>query len=247
MNSGGRQRLIAPAMSNRIASVLALALCFSGGICGAAGDWSDKQFADWTEADALALLSSSPWVKSVQVPLPPELTPQQRRDGGAAGGGKGSGLSALEGDLLHGIREKPGVQFAKGSPRVETLEIRWESALPVRVAELKARDLSAPNWEGEYYAISVRNVHALGANFPKPAVLQRLSSLGGGNNTKILPARVAVLPQGSGKFTVLYLFSRAIQFPATCTEVFFSARIGSIDLNEKFDLTRMRHLGKLDL
>ena len=38
------------------------------------------------------------------------------------------------------------------------MSIRWESAFPVRAAELKAREVGAPDWEGDAYVLAVYDV-----------------------------------------------------------------------------------------
>jgi hypothetical protein len=57
--------------------------------------WNTKPVAQWDEQDAKQILAASPWVKQAVPVLLPPLTPEQRREAGATGGGKGAGLKAL--------------------------------------------------------------------------------------------------------------------------------------------------------
>ena len=110
--------------------------------------WTNKPIPQWNEEDARQILTSSPWVKNVIPVQLADLTAQQRREGGATGGGKGTGFSALDGGVFSPDKDGPKSNAPKLS--AGRLALRWESAIPVRAAELKAGEVGAPDWEGDY-------------------------------------------------------------------------------------------------
>ncbi len=90
------------------------------------------------------------------------LTKFQREDGGnfAAQGGGNKGVG-MEDFSLVGQRGAAAPRYGQGPEgprRPDKLLVRWESALPVRAAEIKANELDAPELEGEDYAIAVYGV-----------------------------------------------------------------------------------------
>ena len=88
-------------------------------------DWKNKQFPEWTEDDAKDLLKDSPWVKTVAATL---VKPS----------GKDVQVSTPIGRRKH--REKSDTPVP-ANVKPPMLTLRWESALPVREAELKARNV----------------------------------------------------------------------------------------------------------
>ena len=74
------------------------------------------------------------------------------RCGGMGGPGGGSGYP--RGGRRGGTNDGAGTDYNEPP----ALKLRWESAFPVRAAELKARDTSAPTLNADYYAIAVYGV-----------------------------------------------------------------------------------------
>ena len=131
--------------------------------------WKNKQFPEWTEDDAKELLKDSPWVKTVAATLvKPSAKEVQVSGPFGRHGGKGRGAS----DTAAAAGAKPPM-----------LTLRWESALPVREAELKARDVTAPTLDDEdHYAIAVYGIprgmlkddsKVMAENLKRQAVLKR--------------------------------------------------------------------------
>jgi hypothetical protein len=129
--------------------------------------WKGKQFPEWTEDDAKEVMTDSPWAKTV---TPTQATsPDQdnrtasggsRRRGGIGVGGIGIGLPGMGG--IGQRVNQPGAQSDKtntspatASVQLPKLTVRWESALPMREAELKAREAGAPTVDEDHYAIAV--------------------------------------------------------------------------------------------
>src|ERR1700744_2745827 len=104
--------------------------------------WMSKPIQQWDEEDAKQVLTNSPWVKYARPALLPQLTEDQRRQGGQMGGGKGVGLRGVGGDGVFAPAQSAQPGKAKpGSSHEDVLTVRWESAFPIRVAVLKAKEI----------------------------------------------------------------------------------------------------------
>lgn len=125
--------------------------------------WWTKPLREWNETDAKQMLASSPWVAKatpVELPLRNE---SEMRSSGLMGTGQSVGMGALTASALTGVAaSQPSQRRAK--PRGLEVEVRWESALPVRAAELKSREEILPEWDGPMYAIAVYDVPGLDGN-----------------------------------------------------------------------------------
>jgi hypothetical protein len=128
-----------------------------------AGDeaWRDKRVAEWSEEDARRVLDDSPWAKTV-TPVSNGTNNGQRRNGGM---GRGGGLGGIQiGIPGIGMGRRGGMgrgyptDTGSGAAPVRSLTLRWESALPVREAELKVRETNAPTVDEGHYAIAVYGV-----------------------------------------------------------------------------------------
>jgi hypothetical protein len=165
--------------------------------------WLSKPIAQWDAEDAKQVLTNSPWVKYARPAVLPELTEAQRREGGQMGGGKGVGLQGISGGGVFAPTPNPQAGKARAaSGYAGALTVRWESALPVRVAELKAREIGAPDWDGDFYAIAVYDVPGL----------------------KV----VDVLPRANGLAIVVYLFPRSDEITTDDKRIRFTAQIAKL-------------------
>lgn len=226
-------------------------LIFSAALLAASGpsgsSWTSKPMQQWSQEDAKQVLADSPWIKRV---VPVELPPRNEaavRSSGQMGGGQGIGVEMLSPSALTGIGSN-----GQGRPRKRAkphaLEIRWESALPVRAAELKAQEDEPPDWQGSLYAIAIYDVaglenssKALIKNFAKTAYLKR-------NGKKDLkPLRVELLPQEGGLTTILYLFPRTEEITSEDKRIEFAAVLGRLSLAQYFYTEEMQFQGKLEL
>jgi hypothetical protein len=130
------------------------------------------------------------------------------------------------------------------------LTLRWESAMPVREAELKARDVNAPTLEDEdHYAIAVYgvpvtmingNTKSLEDNCKKNASLKRE------DKKDIKPSSVQVLRREDGP-VVVFLFPRAKEITRDDRRIEFDAQINKLALTESFYLEDMTFQGKTEL
>src|ERR1700736_6064150 len=195
--------------------------------------WRIKPIPQWNEEDARQVLADSPWAKTFNATLLPELTPEQRRAGGATGGGKGVGLKGLAGINLTGIgrqAERP----AKSAGR-EMVMVRWESASPVRAAELKAHETGAPDLEGDDYAIAVYEVPGLKADQKSlPGELKKIAFLKRERKKDVKPSRVQIFPQAGELVIVVYLFPRSVEITKEDKRIGFVAQIGRLYVAQDF-------------
>src|SRR5579872_4081074 len=131
----------------------------------AAEPWISKPTAQWNEDDAKQVLTASPWVKVVTAGIARPLSEDELRAGGEMGEHHGVGYDGVEGnkpqnaklpptlkDMLITGKNQPPTRF---KPGIATVQLRWESALPVRLAELKAHEVEPPTLDGEGYKIAV--------------------------------------------------------------------------------------------
>ncbi len=217
--------------------------------------WANKEIAAWSPSDAAELLRSSPWVRAIKPALLPGLSADQRRAGGdmrAEGGGKsaGLGLSDLTG---FGTRDRQAERTdlqANGIPRV--IVARWESAMPVRAAEIRVKDENAPDVDGEDYAIAVYDVPLKGAMFNLDlrvlaADLKQNAYLRQEGKKDLRPSRVVVRQDGSAIATIVYFFPRSPHYTVDDKRVLFSALVGRLFLAQYFFPSEMQFQGKLEL
>jgi hypothetical protein len=217
-------------------------------LIGADPSWTAKPVSQWDEEDAKQVLTNSPWVKYARPALLPQLTEAQRREGGQMGGGKGVGLQGIREGGVFGVAPdpQPGRVKARSGP-ADALAVRWESAFPVRVAELKAKEIGAPDWEGEFYAIAVYDVTGLKATSNEVSILKKTAALKRDGKKDIKPERVAVLQRANGLAVVLYLFPRSEEITNNDQRIRLTAQIAGLYLERDFDIAEMTFQGKLQL
>ncbi len=128
------------------------------------------------------------------------------------------------------------------------VEVRWESALPVRAAEFKAREEDLPEWDGSVYAIAVYDVPGLSVNQKSlPKWLSKEAYLKRDGKKDLKPLSVNLLPQEGGLTTVVYLFPRSDEITVEDKRVEFTAVFGRLALAQYFYPAQMRFYGKLEL
>ena len=225
--------------------------------------WRSKQIAEWSVEDATQVLFDSPWAKT----FTPTLTAAQesgRKPGGIGRelGGVGRDAIGLAVPGIPGIsgRRAPGTasqggdsaagQSAGGSSNEPPkLTLRWESAMPVRTAELKVHDNNAPDVDESHYAIVVYgipdrmiegDVQKLGDQLKNEASLRREGK------KDLKPSSVKVLDMAAGR-VVLYLFPMSDEITRADHRVEFTAKIGRLDLDQSFFVDNMLWQGKLEL
>lgn len=218
--------------------------------------WMNKPAAQWTPEDASQVLNRSPWVKEIRATVTRRLTEDQLREGGQMGQPLGVGNEGVDPKgsgpkISANILTGPGGddRSARSLPRPITLKLRWESALPVRLAELKSHEIEPPTLEGDGYRIAVYGVP--GAGFkgdPKQlgAPLKNLAALKRNGKKDVKPISVEVFQREDG-IVVAYLFPLSAEITRKDQRIQFEAQIGRIVLAQEFLLSDMEFMGQLEL
>jgi hypothetical protein len=210
--------------------------------------WTAKPVQQWNADDAKQILSSSPWVKKAQPVQLPNMSEAARRQSGRMGGGQGVGLQALSPSALTGVGAKDQQRSRRRRRGISPVEVRWESALPVRTAEHAAHEEDPPAWDGEMYAIAVYDVPGLDIESKGlSAELQRAAFLRLGGKKDLRPVRVDVLPQEGDLTTVVFLFPRTIAITLEDKRIEFTTVFGRLSVTQYFYPKEMQFQGKLEL
>lgn len=219
--------------------------------------WKTKPPAQWTEQDARQLLEKSPWSREVVAGVARRESEDELREGGQMGQPKGPGYDNVDpkgsgpklptsiGDIFTGSN----TPSARSLVQAMRLRLRWETALPVRLAELKAHENEPPTLEGEGYRITVYGVPSgnfkgdpkkLGNPLREGAVLRR----DGKKDVKPTSVEVFQLPN---ELAVVYLFPFSAEISKRDGHVEFEAHIGRVVVAQVFNLDEMDFQGKLEL
>jgi hypothetical protein len=218
--------------------------------------WKTKPAAQWTEEDAKQVLATSPWAKTISAVITRRLTEDQLREAGQMGQPRGIGNEGVD-PKGSGPKLSPNVFSGPGGndrsprslPQPITLKLRWESALPVQLAEFKSHEFEPPTLEGDGYRIAVYGVP--GADFkgiPKQLgePLKNLAFLKREGKKDVKPVRVEVFQREEG-LVVVYVFPLSAEITRRDGLVTFEARIGRIAVAQQFNIEEMQFQGKLEL
>jgi hypothetical protein len=218
--------------------------------------WNTKPAAQWTEDDARQVLAKSPWAREVRAVVTRRLTEDQLREGGQMGQPLGVGNENVD-PKGSGPKVSPNIFTGAGGddrslrslPQGITLKLRWESALPVRLAELKAHEVEPPTLAGDGYRIAVYGIP--GGDFkddPKKLgePLKNLAVLKREGKKDVKPVSVEVFRHDDGVVAV-YLFPLSAEITKKDGQIQFEAQIGRIVIFQNFVLDQMEFMGKLEL
>jgi hypothetical protein len=211
--------------------------------------WRTKPMDQWTAQDAQQVLSNSPWAKMTTVKAYIPKNEDQLRQAGRMGGGQGIGLQGLDpkGFLIGSSTKRNRPETAL----VNELQVRWESAEPVRAAELRLPGESAPDdWKGEYYAIAVYGVPIAPEDLSNESNnwnLKKLATLKRDGKKDLKPVKIDVSVQTEKLSIVVYFFPRSAAITMDDEHVEFDARIGRLMLNQTFNIREMSLGDKLQL
>ena len=134
--------------------------------------WKTKPTAQWDERDAAQVLTASPWAREIKAGIARRQSEDELRNGGKMGQPHGIGYDDLDPKgsgpkLPTGYKDillpGNGPVSVRSTNRAMMLRLRWESALPIRLAELKNHEIDPPTLEGEGYRIAVYGIP--GGNF----------------------------------------------------------------------------------
>jgi hypothetical protein len=216
--------------------------------------WKSKSTSDWTEADARQILADSPWATTVKAVVGALQTEDQRREGGNMGLPHGIGYDGFPDDRprpqvphspLDLVRPETDVRTGQAFP----LQLRWESALPIKVAELKAHVVEPPTASDDGYIIAVYGVptakvkgdpKSLGDPLKSQAFLRRVGK------KDVKPSTVEVFQREDG-MVIVYVFPLSAEITPKDGHVLFDARIGRLGIAQVFDVEAMKFQGRLEL
>jgi len=215
--------------------------------------WKNKQIPDWTENDAKDLLANSPWVKT----FTPTMKQDQSNNNGSRRGMGGLGGISLGIPGMGGMGRRGGGYPGGGggqSRRSDDSEtpkvtLRWESAMPVRTAELKAHDNDAPTLDEKHYAIAVYGIPdrmLVGDTRKLQDQLKGKASIKRDGKKDFKPSSVEVLERPDGP-VVVYMFPMTNEITKQDHRLEFDADIGRLELTQSFFTDDMVWQGKLEL
>ncbi len=208
--------------------------------------WKTKRVEQWDTEDAKQFLSESPWAGRVPLQLLPDRSPFERRDSGdwEAGAGKGVGLDALD-IILGGERGKLAIERARNKPSPGLVDVRWESALPVRTAEEKLGQNPTARYT-DWYVITVYDVQLPTSHWGADK-LKKLAYLRRAGKKDFKPSRAEVVRNDDGTATVSYLFSRSEEITRRDKTVIFAAQLDRLFVVQFFYPGQMLMRDELEL
>jgi hypothetical protein len=224
-------------------------------LMAADASWKTKPIPSWTVDDARQVLTDSPWAKITIAGLSRIQTEDERRAGGNMGQPHGVGYDGIN----NGKRPVPNLQsiyggrggdvHRTGDTKFVKVKLVWESAMPVRAAELKAQDVEPPTLSGEGYSIAVYGVpFAEVKGDPKSAgdPLKQAALLKRAGKPDVKPVRVEVF-QRENDVVVVYLFPLSAEISRKDERVDFYGQIGRLIFAQVFSPEQMQFQGKLEL
>jgi hypothetical protein len=119
----------------------------------------------------------------------------------------------------------------------------------MREAELKARDIGAPDVADDFYAIAVYGIpRGMIADDSKQTQdeLKRLAVLKREGKKDLKPTRVDILLRDSGPL-VVYLFSKSAELNWRDHGITFDAQVSRLKFSQAFSTDDMTFHGKLEL
>lgn len=239
--------------------VFCLACLFLTALSAAEATWKTKPTPQWTEDDAREILNNSPWARAITAGLARRQSEDELRDGGQMGQPKGIGYDGVDpkgtGPKLPNkatdifVPAPNGGRSIRSTVQAINLRLRWESALPVRLAELKSHEFDPPTLEVDGYKIAVYGIP--GGNFkgdPKKLgdPLKEGGVLRREGKKDVKPSSVEVFPYPDG-WAAVYVFPLTAEISAKDKQVEFEAHIGRIVVTQLFELSEMVFQGKLEI
>jgi hypothetical protein len=202
--------------------------------------WKTKRAADWTDAETKQILTDSPWAAMVVPTVKKvEQRPSAHRGGlvGVPGIGRRRADTQDTGDTTPPTTDTP-----------LPMNVRWESALPIREAELKAREMNAPDVDENHYAIAVYGVPTHLAKDPQSFGdrLKGQATIKREGQKDLKPVHVDVIPRDDG-VVIVFLFPRAREISPKDSRAEFYAQIGPFQITQSFHLDEMIYQGKPEL
>lgn len=218
--------------------------------------WNKKP-SEWSAKDIQKILTKSPWAKEATVALNLAGGGMDNAPGGGRGGGMGGPPGGMGGPPGGGGMGGPpggppgGMDGGGGAPQFHAV-VRWESALPIRLA-LKKED----ERRLDQYLITVTGFPITGMRQPdggsQPVSAQAQNRMKEGARLERkgkdpIPASAAEMIETGGSRVMQFVF-RAGSDPiqAQDKEVQFVASVGPMQIKARFTLKEMVYEGRLEL
>ena len=166
------------------------------------------------------------------------------RGGGGPMGSPGSGGGSNDPNSGRYPRAPAGEDEPQQRPKnndPQTLTLRWESAKPIQDAQLKAKNIDAPQVDSGHYAVTVYGLSTRFLNADKPK-----AELKKDGKTVIKQSDFKILRRDEGNMMV-FLFPRNKEISTKDKRVEFHAVIGQMEIRESFYVADMVYDGKLEL
>jgi len=223
-------------------------------LMAADASWKTKPISNWTEDDARQILTNSPWAKSTIAGLSRIQSEDQRREGGNMGQPHGPGYDGINNGKvplpnLKSIYGGSGGNVRRtGDTKSVTVRVVWESAMPVRAAELKSHDIEQPTLSEDGYHIAVYGVPFAEVKDPKKAgdPMKDLAMLRREGKKDVKPSSVEVF-QRDNDLVVVYIFPLSAEISRKDQRVDFFAQIGRLNVAQVFSPEEMIFQSKLEL
>ncbi len=238
--------------------------------------WRGKDPKEWNRQEAEAVLTASPWAQGADAtfPDPREAPPQSVYSlPGPAQAGMASPAGATDGKWDGGVSRNTGAGLL---PTLSVL-VRWDSALPIRQALLRSKDLgiklpsdeiAAAVKEPAFYVLSVTGLLP-GKQYEKTGTLPAKSTSESDDGTRaplsteqvleglMQNTRLAIrkgkvlhpenITMDADTGTVHVFFPRTTQITKADKEVLFTTRFGSLNVEKRFRLSELMYKGQLEL
>jgi hypothetical protein len=249
-------------MKKLTAITISLSVCLFG-----ADFWQSKPFTDWSDKDVQKMIESSPWAKSISIPIGSEGP----RPGGARRGSMGESDSPARSSSMgedpmgnagggRGGRNRDG-DSGVGEPVATTLVVvRWQTALPVKQALVKMKYGAEVSTSEEAkkilaadastaYVIAITGIGSSMVRGDAEAIKKDLiehTSLAVKGKDEIKPADIQLgrAPKG---IEVYFVFPKKVEFSLDDKDVEFATKLGPATIKQKFRLKDMVYNGKLAL
>jgi len=231
---------------NRIRSCGLLLIAATFLPADSAPSWKTKPVEKWDPEDAKQILADSPWAGRVALQPIPDRSPDQRRDGGDWDSGIGNGVGIAGTGLLGKAAMEEAIARAHFKPSPGNVDIRWESAMPVRAAELKLGQTPATSLHKGWYAITLYDVPLPDRQWGA-GKLKGLAYLKREDKRDFKPSMVEIQRQPDGNANITYLFSRSEEISRRDKNVVFVAQIDRLFVAEFFYPGTMLIAGQLEL
>jgi hypothetical protein len=234
----------------------------------AADFWQAKPYTEWSEKNVKKMLDDSPWARPVNIAgdLVPPRTGGGKRGLGARGsmteiGNPNEVTPDPMGDAPRsGVgRSAQNADPDRGTAPMLTFTVRWESALPVKQARVRARYGSEAGTsqearriletEEKNYLITVSGLPANtlrgdAQEIKTQAIADAALTVKGQDPIKPIDF---MLRRVNGDTIAVFAFPRTIPLTLDDKEVEFRAKFASIPVKLRFALKNMIFAGKLEL